>query len=444
MKCIVLAGGNGNRLWPLCRKSYPKQFMKVHNGISLLQETIERNKQLCDEFIIMTNIEYRFIIEDQLSKIENIKYTILYETERRNTAAAIALACLHCNVNETLFIVSSDHVISRVDYKESVYEAEKLAENNNIVIFGIEPYECNTGYGYIQYEGNEVISFTEKPDYKKAKEYISNGNYLWNSGMFLFKARVFLKELKEYRSDIYYACEKATEKREEYERIVYPKEVMRNIPSESIDYAVLEKAANVKVIQSEFKWCDVGNLEALDKYLGSEFRKNIISNNSKNSTIINNSNRKLVVTNDISDILVVNTNDSIYISQKSSSQNIKKIIEENTEFSEFFKENSIKYRPWGYYEILNINENYIVKKVTIHPKNKISLHKHKYRSEHWVILNGTVYITLNGVKKEYHKNESIYVQINELHMIENNTDSEISIIETSIGSDLSEDDIIRT
>jgi mannose-1-phosphate guanylyltransferase/mannose-6-phosphate isomerase len=338
MKCILLAGGSGNRLWPLSRKSFPKQFLNVTPDSSLLQETVRRNLNISDEFLVLTNSLYKSIIDGQMQIFPDVKYRCFYEEMGRNTAPAIALACLTCKPDDIVFIVSSDHMIGNELYGDSIKEAVKLASEGALVTFGIKPIYPHTGYGYIHFDGENVLQFKEKPDYETAEKYVESGEYLWNSGMFMFKAGIFLKELKKFRKDIYDACKTAIGTVSELNSdIVLTEDMMTSIPSESVDYAVFEKSDLVKTVAAEFSWCDVGNLEIFSEYINTNGVKNVIESDSANNIIINSTSDKLVVINKLEDLLVVNTDDAIFISKKGKSEDIKNIMSANPEFKNFFE-----------------------------------------------------------------------------------------------------------
>lgn len=451
MKCVVLAGGAGLRLWPLSRNQYPKQFLKLEGENSLFVNTINRNKSILNDFMIITNDSYRFIAEKEISKIKDINYEFVYETIGKNTAPAIAISAMLSDPEEIIFVVASDAYIQDVDkYKEAVREAERLAYEGSIVTFGINPSFANTEYGYIKFNGNSVIEFKEKPDSITAKKYYDSGEYLWNSGMFMFKSRVLLEELKKYRKDIFDACNRIYEIIKDKKNPTLPKDFMENVPSESIDYAVMEKSSLVKVVPAYFKWNDVGSLEAvsdiIEKYDGSNTFKgsNLIVNNCENTSIINETKNKLVVVNGLKDIVIANTNNAVYISKKGVSPQIKNIINDNLDvYGEYFNENILNYRPWGYYEILENAKFYKVKSIVVYPGKRLSLQKHQYRSEHWVIVKGIANVTIGDVIKEYRINESVYIPIGEVHRLENKSEEILEIIEIATGSIISEDDIIR-
>ncbi|HCT64579.1 MAG TPA: mannose-1-phosphate guanylyltransferase/mannose-6-phosphate isomerase [Lachnospiraceae bacterium] len=451
MKCIVLAGGGGLRLWPLSRKGYPKQFLKLGGSRTMFADSVFRNQIFCDEFMVITNDSYRFIAEKEINSLEINNYQILLESIGRNTAPAITIAAMLSDPEDILFVVPADAQIhDEIKYKEALENAEALAHEGNIVTFGIKPTSAHTGYGYIKYNANNVLSFKEKPDHDTANKYLDSGDYLWNSGMFMFKSCVFLDELKKYRGDIFDSCQQLVSKIKRDKIINLVKEDMIRIPSESVDYAVMEKSQKMKVVPSDFYWNDVGGLEALcdmlskDENDNSLIGDNTIINNCKNVSVINDTVNKIVVANDISDLIITNTSNAIYVTAKGSSQKIKDIINEHQESKgEFFNDDIKIYRPWGFYEVVVSRENYKVKRITVYPGKRLSLQKHKFRSEHWTIVSGTAEVTIGEKIMECTANQSTYIPIGERHRLANKGYDNLEVIEVSLGSILSEDDIIR-
>lgn len=344
MKCIVLAGGGGLRLWPLSRRQCPKQFLKIGSSFTMLEETIFRNQKYVDDFTLVTNEEYCLTIEKILDKHSDISFNMLLETIGRNTAPAIALAALTSKPDDILFVVPADAKIEAGDkYSSAVAEAKKLAEDNSIVTFGVKPTSANVGYGYIKYQNNNVIEFKEKPRAEIAEQYFKSGEYLWNCGMFMFKSKVFLDELKKFRNDIYSGCMDLAEKLDEKRFKLLPKDDLLKIPAESVDYAVMEKSDKVKVVPCDFAWNDIGGLESLcetvatadsdgNRTLGSS----VILNNCNNVNVINEQKDKIIVVNGLEDIIITNTNDAIYITKQGHSQDIKSIIEKNKDYNNFY------------------------------------------------------------------------------------------------------------
>lgn len=340
MKCVILAGGGGHRLWPLSRPHLPKQFLKLGEEKTLLQKTIIRNKEICDKFIIITNEKFEENTLENLRQINISNFEILLETVAKNTAPAITISALISDPEEILMVVPADAKIENMsEYFKAIEEATNLAEQGFIVTFGIRPISAHTGYGYIKNENNEVIQFKEKPKLSVAQQYLKNGNYLWNSGMFMFKAKTLLSEIKLYRKDIFQGCKNLVAELENKEVNLLPRHFMEKIPSESIDYAVMEKSKKIKVVPSNFYWTDIGGLEALCETLPSDNRNNKYNNkciirDSDNISIYNDTD-KLIVANEIDNIVICVTEDAIYISKAGKSQAIKEIINQNDDLDEF-------------------------------------------------------------------------------------------------------------
>jgi mannose-1-phosphate guanylyltransferase/mannose-6-phosphate isomerase len=444
MKCLVLAGGSGDRLWPLSRKNYPKQFMEIHKNRSLLQETVTRNMPFCEEFFIATNWKYHYIAEGQMKSFQGLKYRMFYEEIARKTAAAIAMVCFQCNASEFLFVVAADHFIKGNGYQEAIIRCKELAEQGYLVSIGIEALGPNTEFGYICHRGEEVEGFREKPDLETAKSYIKKGTYLWNSGMFLFETGVFLEELKIYSPEIYYACKEGAKKvKRGNNSVIIPEGVLLTIPEICVEKAVFEHSKKMKTVQREFEWWDIGHIEDMEKFSESSDFENSIQEDCINTTVLNRSKRNIVVTNGLKNIMVVNTDDAVYIGEKGLSPQLKTIVRENKEeYGHYFEDNKISYRPWGMYEVLNSEPNYKVKKLTIFPGETIYAHKHAYRSEHWSIVEGKARVSIDGTTRDYEEKESIDVAVGVSHQVSNVTRENLIIIEVAVGESVTEKDII--
>ena len=444
MKCIILAGGSGNRLWPLSRNNYPKQFINIKNNHSLLQETVVRNMPFCDEFLIVTNKKYNFIVENQMRVFQGLKYRCIYEEEARKTAPAIICAAMLCNPSEILLVVTADHLIWGEKYRESLVKAKSLIKSGALVLFGIKAQSAHTGYGYIGYDSDSVTEFHEKPDVEDAERYAKSERYLWNSGIYMFYAGDFLNEIRKYAPKMYDACMDVMRRvvRRGHE-ITLPQEWMKEIPAGNLEPVLVEKSQNFKVVKSEFGWVDVSELESLDDYAAVEDHENVIRNNSSNTMVINRSDDKLVVVNDLIDAVVVNTEDAVYISHKGSAFQIKGIVKENYEkYEKFFEDNVLRYRAWGTYEILKDTPHYRVKKVTVYPGKALSLHKHCHRSEHWSIVSGIATIVLENEANQYMRGTSVDVPVGTLHQVFNDGEEPLVIIEVAIGEKVEETDMI--
>lgn len=442
MKCLVLAGGKGNSLWPLSREKYPKQFMNIMGNRSLFQETIARNLPLCEEFMIVANKDYHFIIENQMKVFQGVKYRCFLEEERKGTAPAITIVSMCCNPSETIYVVSADLQIGGENYKEAVIEAKRMAGTAAAVIFGIQPKAADVNLGYVFSNDGKVIKFHEKPGQKQAEAYVKQG-YQWNSGNMLFIVKNFLTEMRKLEPAFFAACEKVTVQLEgESRTTLIPLNELKNVLIMSIEHTFLEKSKNIYAVKALYEWSDIGNFDTLLKWKQS-LQQNQIVENCSNTEIINESDSKLVVVNNIDDILVVNTNNAILITSKAEAEQRKQVIRNHIEkYNDFFENSDIRYRSWGMYENLTRGEGYKVKKVTLLPGKAFNKHKHNFRSEHWSIVKGVATVNIETETKDYYSNSSIFVPVGQVHCIANNTNEDVIIIEVSIGTDIKEEDTI--
>lgn len=453
---ILLSGGSGTRLWPLSRTKLPKQFVRLFDNQSLFQKTLERNSPLCHTTLVVTSTEQYFLAIDQIHELQKTQHTkFLLEPVGRNTAPAIALACLTLDPDDIVFVTTSDHLVKdQKAYEIAVNQAKQLAEQGCLVTFGTQPTYPETGFGYIESNGNDVISFKEKPDTETAQSYIKQGNYYWNSGMFCFKADTFLQELKQHSPDIYHASLEAvaeldiknsTLKIEHYNMLA--------IPEDSIDYAVMEKSDKVKVIPCDMGWSDLGSFDALYDETKTTEQPNAvvlrgqnaqqpISIDSQNNLVIARDRQIALI--DVEDLLIVDTNDAILISKKDSSQKVKQIVAEikktKPELAEIHR---VAHRPWGTYEVLVDTEGYKVKRIIVKPNGRLSLQKHYHRNEHWIVVSGTATVTVDNEIKLVCPNESTYIKMGQVHRLENDGKIDLVMIEVQVGEYTGEDDIVR-
>ncbi|MCT7568972.1 mannose-1-phosphate guanylyltransferase/mannose-6-phosphate isomerase [Aliarcobacter butzleri] len=449
MTNIILCGGSGTRLWPISRTLMPKQFVKIFSNKSLFQLTVERNSKLCKSQFIVSNAEQYFLALDQLEELkkENNKY--LLEPVGKNTAPAIALACMELDYDEIVLVTPSDHLIkNEKEYEKVLKKAKEFAKDNKLVTFGITPAFAETGYGYIESENEfDVKAFHEKPNFEAATSYLKAGNYYWNSGMFCFKAGIFLDELKKHSIDIYETSKVAFDNAYKTEIIRIKYEDMVNIPENSIDYAVMEKSNIVKVVPSNIAWSDVGSFDALFDELEKDENNNTkncnhISIDSKNNLIYGN--QRKIATVDIQDLIVIDTGDALLISKKGSSQKVKKVVEKLKELnSQLHNIHLTGYRPWGSYTVLEESNGYKIKKIEVNPGKRLSLQKHFHRSEHWIVVSGTATVTVGDEKRLVRANESTYIKAGELHRLENEGKIPVILIEAQVGEYTGEDDIVR-
>ncbi len=444
MKCIILAGGKGDRLWPLSRKNYPKQFIQIQGDHSVFQETIARNMPYCDEFIIVTNSEYKFIVENQISAFQGLVHRYVYEGVGRKTTAAITLACMQLPLSETVLVVPADQIVGGTVYKDDLMRAKELSAEGKLVTLGMPIVSPEDRFGYIRYDGEDVLKFTEKPDRQKALEYQQSGEYLVNSGMFVFCVGNYLQELERNSPEVYNACKQAYRMRQiEPDSYTFVAEVMNSIPAIPVEKAVFEKTKNAKVVHASFEWKDIGSLEDLKATeLKTAQDGQQIQYECENVDIINHCPRRVVVANEVNDMVIVNTKDAVYVGKKGSSGNLKTILEENPQIAGYVEGGRVLYRQWGNYELLVDTPNYRVKKVVIQPGKTIYAHKHLYRSEHWSVVYGEAWIELDGKSRAYHANEVINVEPGMVHQVSNAGKDSLVIIEVSVGELVTEEDKI--
>lgn len=446
---IVLCGGCGSRLWPLSRKLYPKQFYKFFEGESLFEKTIKRNSRFCDKEIIVTNNEQYDLALNQINNIDVKSNEFILEPIGRNTTAAVALACLSLESEKIVLVTPSDHLINNEEeYERVIKEAEALAKKDYIVTFGIKPDSPDTNYGYIESQGNDVISFKEKPDEKTAADYLARGNYYWNSGMFMFKVGVFFEELKKHAPYIYKFANKAFRNAKSHSPIRVRLEDMLQIPSISLDYSVMEKSDKLKVLPFDIGWADLGSFEALYQNLNQDQDSNCILSD---EAILENSHNNLIVSNgrtvaaiDVDDLIIVDTEDALLISEKGSSYKVKEITDKLEQSKkDVVKAHIVTYQSWGFLKTLEKGSGFKVKKIFINPGSRLSLQKHFHRSEHWTIVSGKAKVILGDQERTLSANDSIYIPLGKVHSVENCGDDELIIIETQIGDCLKEDDVAK-
>jgi len=445
---IILCGGSGTRLWPISRTLMPKQFVKLFEDKSLFQLTVQRNEKVCSSQYIVSNAQQYFLALDQLEELEKMNNKYLLEPVGRNTAPAIALACMSLDPQELVLVTPSDHLIkNESEYEKVLARAKELAQEGSLVTFGITPTFAETGFGYIEANGEDVQAFHEKPDYKTATEYFEAGNYYWNSGMFCFKAGTFLDELQKYSPKIYETCQRALESQKtDNEMIRIDHEAMMNIPEDSIDYAVMEKSHKVKVVASNIDWSDLGSFDALYDELpkdenGNTLNKNHISIDSKNNLVYGK--ERKIATVDIEDLIIVDTGDALLISKKGSSQKVKAVVNELKKDTQLHNIHLTGYRPWGTYTVLEDTDGYKIKRIEVKPGKRLSLQKHYHRNEHWIVVSGTATVTVGDKVELIRPNESTYIKMGEIHRLENQGKIPVVLIEAQVGEYTGEDDIVR-
>ncbi|PRM94471.1 mannose-1-phosphate guanylyltransferase/mannose-6-phosphate isomerase [Aliarcobacter cryaerophilus] len=467
MTNIILCGGSGTRLWPISRTLMPKQFVKLFDGQSLFQLTVERNSKVCDSQFIVSNAEQYFLAQDQLEELTThlpLTSHYLLEPIARNTAPAIALACMALNPEEIVLVTPSDHLIkNETQYQKVIEIAKKVASQGNLVTFGIKPTFAQTGFGYIEAEassvkceGLRVKKFHEKPDLKTAQKYLeinqnpstehlTRSTYLWNSGMFCFKAGMFLDELKKYSPEIYETSKVAFEnKKIQHSTLRIQHSHMEVIPDESIDYAVMEKSSIVKVIPSDINWSDVGSFDSLSDECKALSAK-CYEEDSQNNFYYCDNDKKVIATIGLEDYIVIDTPDALLIAKKGETQKVKNIVAKIKHSTSRIALHThlTGNRPWGTYTILEESMGYKIKRIEVKPKKRLSLQKHSYRNEHWVVVNGIATVEVEDKIFLLHENESTYIKAEQIHRLSNNTNAPLVIIEVQVGSYTGEDDIVR-
>ena len=456
---VILAGGSGTRLWPLSRKLYPKQFLAFGGELSMLQQSVMRLEGLkCSSPLLVCNEEHRFLTAEQMRQMGHEDITILLEPEGRNTAPAIALAALHATSNgddPILLIMAADHHIQdQQAFQESVSKAADKAGKDWLVTFGIVPGSPETGYGYIQ-RGQEIQGqayrverFVEKPDSDSAAAYLKAGDYYWNSGMFMFRARRYLEELKKFKPDILESCTAALHNASlDMHFVRVDKDAFSSCPSDSIDYAVMEKTQDAAIVPMEAGWSDVGSWSSLWDLLprdadGNSCKGDVITLETCNSLLL--SDNRLVATLGVQDLVVVETKDAVLVAHKNRAQEIKTLVNhiKSSGRSEHITHREV-FRPWGSYDSIDTGGRYQVKRITVKPGAKLSLQKHHHRAEHWVVVSGTAMVTNGEDSFLVTENQSTYIPLGRTHSLENPGKIPLELIEVQSGAYLGEDDIVR-
>lgn len=457
---VVLSGGSGTRLWPLSRKAYPKQFLNLYGDDTMFQQTLERLKGIenLSEIIVVANEEHRFIVAEQMRQCK-MKGRILLEPFGKNTAPAIALAALDVLKRHTdahLIVLSSDHAIEAVEvFTQAVSSAAVLSEDDFLVTFGVTPTAPETGYGYIHTAekiktntGYRVGEFVEKPNKIRAEQMLGEGSYYWNSGMFMFKASLFLNELQHYRSDIYEACHQAVlSEQSDLDFIRFDSKRFESIPSESIDYAVMEHSKKVAMVPYEGMWSDVGSWEALwniSKHDEDEnvLIGNVLAQNTHNSYIRSSSKR--VAVSGVQGLIIVVTDDAVLVVDKSQSQQVKELVMAlKVCDSDIVEKHQEVHRPWGFYTTLDKADRFQVKRIVVKPGEKLSLQMHYHRAEHWIVVQGTANVILGDQTYTLSENQSIHIPLGMKHSLQNPGKIPLELIEVQSGTYLEEDDIVR-
>ena len=457
---VILSGGSGTRLWPLSRKQHPKQYLPLASDNTMLQETILRLNGLDNlaNPIIVCNADHRFLVADQCQQIDITNPVILLEPVGRNTAPAIAAAALQSLKQAddvVLLVLSADHVIQDVEvFHQAINIASQQAQEGKLATFGIVPTDANTGYGYIKSSKDnidgvyKVEEFVEKPNLKTAQSYLEQGNYLWNSGMFMFKATTLIDELTTHSPEIVTSVNDAVNNAEQdLDFIRLDKQAFESSPSDSIDYALMEKSDNVVVVPLDAQWNDIGSWSALhdigNKDInGNVIKGNVIAQDTSNTYIY--ANHHTITTIGVDSLIVVDTPDATFIATQDKAQEVKSIVESLQ--ADGRDEGTIHrkvYRPWGWYDSIESGKHFQVKRLHVNPGAELSLQMHHKRAEHWVVVNGTATVVNGEEVLTLKEGESTYIPIGAMHSLGNKTNEPLEVIEVQSGIYLGEDDIVR-
>ncbi len=460
---VILVGGSGTRLWPVSRKNHPKQFLNITGDQTLLQATLSRLEGLDDmgESIVLCNEAHRFTAADQLHEMEHDFGDLILEPVGKNTAPAVAIAALRATQNDQdalLLVLPADHVIQdKHAFHQAIALARKAALNNKLATFGIVPHKPETGYGYVKrgdaktYEADtlyDVADFVEKPDLATAKSYVNSGDYYWNSGMFLFKASVFLQELEQFNPEMLEACKHSLSgATHDLDFLRLDKKAFEACPSDSIDYAVMEKTAKAVVVPLDAAWNDVGSWDALweieeKQENGNVLRGDVIIHQSHDCLV--RAEHKLVSLVGVKDLVIIETKDALLVAAKDKVQDVKEIVEKLRDSdrceTELHRE---VYRPWGKYDSVDVGEHFQVKRITVTPGQSTSMQKHHHRAEHWIIVSGTARINCDDKTFLCTENQAAFIPQGSKHRISNPGKIPMEMIEVQTGVYLGEDDIVR-
>jgi mannose-1-phosphate guanylyltransferase/mannose-6-phosphate isomerase len=458
---VILAGGVGSRLWPASRNLFPKQFLNlVDDQYSLFQKTLLRLQEMgyVESPIIICNEEHRFLVSNQLEKINVKARSIILEPFGRNTAPAISLAVLTIpeDSNKNLLILPADHNIENLEqFKASLKAAANLCSMDKLVTFGIVPSHAETGYGYLKIgkkidstDGFSLNGFVEKPDKSTAEQFLKSEKYLWNSGMFVFPSNLIKDQLKLYAPDIFKISKSALDNANtDLEFLRIDEKHFSKCPSDSIDYAVMEKTDNAVIVPLNAQWNDIGSWDSLYDFKEKDKNNNcivgdVVARNTEDCLI--HSQSKLITTIGVNNLIIVETPDAVLIANKSDSQSVKELVDKLKELKRpEVEQHSRVYRPWGWYESVCAAERFQVKRILVNPGATLSLQLHHHRAEHWVVVKGTAEVTNGKEIKIYSEDQSTYIPLGTQHRLANPGSIPLEIIEVQTGSYLGEDDIVR-
>lgn len=463
---VILSGGSGTRLWPLSRSMYPKQFIRFFDGQngSFLSAALTRLKQTSGfkAPILLCNNDHRFLIREEVERADLEPLAIILEPVARNTAPAIAVAALVAlkeSPDAILAVMPSDHLVKNEElFAEGVKHAAEVAATGKLVLFGIKPTEPHTGYGYIKqgsalpgFDGHAftVESFAEKPDQATAETYLATGSHFWNSGIFVLNAKTYLDEIERLHPEILQAARAAVEgAKEDLGFLRLDKNGFASATNISVDYAVMEKTAAAAMLPLNVGWNDVGSWTSLWDIAPRDDKGNYIKGDAvleDTSDCYVHSEKAIVSTIGVKDLVIVDTPDALLVADKARTQDVSKIVQRLKQSNRKEQEQHLRnYRPWGYFETLNIGPRFQVKLLHVKPGGKLSMQMHHHRSEHWIVVQGTAQVVIGDREQLVRENESVYIVATQWHRLENPGKVPVEIIEVQIGSYLGEDDILRT
>lgn len=453
---VVLSGGSGTRLWPKSRQHFPKQLHKLYGDYSLLQQTAKRVAGDVTPIVVCNN-EQRFMVADQLAEVLRMKADIILEPIARDTAPAVAVAALQAMTRDPEAIIAvfpADHLIKNLEaFNAAVATAAKLADEQKLVTFGIAPTKPETGYGYIKAASkggaSAVAEFVEKPNLAIAEQYVASGDYYWNSGMFVFKAKQLIAELAEYQPAIVKACEAALANAKcDLDFIRLDEAAFAQSPAISVDYALMEKTKQAWVLPLESSgWSDIGSWDALWQVSdkdddGNAFQGDVIAKDARNCYV--NANGRLVALVGVEDVAVIDTADAVMVINQNNAQAVKEVVNQlKAEGRSEFSLHREVHRPWGCYDSIDNGARYQVKRITVKPGASLSLQMHHHRAEHWIVVSGTALVQRGDDEMLLAENQSVYIPLGEKHRLTNPGKVTLELIEVQSGSYLGEDDIVR-
>ncbi|WP_457913562.1 mannose-1-phosphate guanylyltransferase/mannose-6-phosphate isomerase [Candidatus Gillettellia adelgis] len=457
---VIMAGGTGSRLWPMSRELYPKQFLRLRSFHSMLQETLNRLDGVeISEPVIICNQNHRFIVAEQLRQIGMLSHNIILEPLGRNTAPAIALAALNAlaqGKDPIMLVLAADHIIKNIGaFRSAIKTAHPFSAEKSLVTFGIVPTKPETGYGYIQrgeYSANAEITvscvkrFVEKPDLATAKNYVDSGEYFWNSGMFMFRSKRYLEELKKFRPDIFFACQSALNNTTCDENFInVNQDAFARCPDASIDYAVMEHTQDAVMISLDAGWSDVGSWSALWEVSPKDTAGNALTGDTFLYNVHDcyiNTDKTLVAAIGVDNLVIVNTRDALLVVNKSKVQDVKEIVKHlKQENRSEYKRHRDVYQMWGVYKLLISEKRFYVNCIVVNPGKALSLQIQYHRIKHWVVLAGTAAVTSGDRKFLLTKNQSVLVPIGVIHCLENPGNVPLEVIEVQMHSYREHDEI---